>query len=56
MHRTISLVPRRMSGKQQMPKKYLGFPASASGEETLAITGDIRDASSILGQEDPLEK
>ena len=32
-----------------MPKKYLGSPGSASGEEISANTGDIRDASSILG-------
>jgi len=34
----------------------LYFPGSPSGKELSADAGDTRDAGSILGQEDPLEK
>ena len=35
---------------------FLYFPGGTSGKELSANAGDTRDAGSILGQEDPLEK
>ena len=36
-----------------LPWHFRGFPGGASGQEP---TGDIKDADSIPGQEDPLEE
>ena len=33
-----------------------GFPVDASGKESICNAGDIRDAGSIPGSEDPLEE
>ena len=35
---------------------YTGFPGSASGNNLPANTGNIRDAGSIPGLDDPLEE